>query len=358
MKIFVIAGEPSGDLHASNVVTQLKKEKSIHVEGWGGDHMIASGVDVKVHLRDLAVMGISDVLLKLAFFFSLLRKCKNHISSFHPDLILLVDYSGFNLKIAKWAKLMGFAVHYYIAPKTWAWRPGRNKLIADCVDQLYCIFPFEEKYFNSKGVNAKYVGNPLTRIKERHQLKTQKEIVVLPGSRKQELKAILPVIRELVHSNTSFKWTISKVPYIPIQFYEKFLYGLDSIKITESPSNQLLSSCDFALITSGTATLEAAIIECPQIVMYKTSFINYFLAKFLIRTEYIALPNIILNAHVVDEKIQNDLTVKHLHQSIQSMQSPDRIKKIKENYRLIKRHLGDQNPAITVADSIIKSHSS
>ena len=189
MRLFVIAGEPSGDLHASAIVKSLLlKSDDAKIFGWGGDFLKEAGVDIKVHINDLAIMGITDVFKRLPHFINLYRVCKKQIKSFHPDALLLVDYSGFNLRIAKWAKLQGIFVHFYIAPKTWAWRPSRNKTLAKYVDQLYCIFPFEEEYFKSQGVNASYVGNPLMHISARNQYKEDAPIALLPGSRDRKSK--------------------------------------------------------------------------------------------------------------------------------------------------------------------------
>ncbi len=354
MKLFVITGESSGDLHASDVVRVLKrKHHDIVIKGWGGDKLDEAGMEIKVHIKELAVMGITDVIKKMPFFYCLYRKCKSQIKEFKPDALLLVDYSGFNLRIAQWAKEQNIKVHFYIAPKTWAWRASRNKIIARSVDHLYCIFPFEEKYFRLNGVNATYVGNSLSKITKRSKTVKRNTIAVLPGSRVQELKSILPVIRGLIEALPDYTWIISKVPHIPKSIYNNILGEKISASISEAPSHDLLASTQIALITSGTATLEASIIGCPQVVMYKTSILNYFIGKRFIKSRFISLPNILLDESFIDERIQNDLTLDNLILSIREIETLTRLERIKEKYEEIRRHLGDKNPANIVAKSII-----
>ena len=244
---------------------------------------------------------------------------------------------------------------FYIAPKTWAWREGRNKIIANRVDYLHCIFPFEAPFFKNAGINAQYVGNPLMRISEKHDPKNEKTIAVLPGSRVQELTKILPIIDQVVQACPEYTWKISKVAHIPMSTYKKYISkeSLAQIELSETPSRQLLATSSIALITSGTASLEAAIIGCPQIVMYKTSSLNYWIGKRYIKTNYISLPNILLNEKVVEEWIQDDLHIQNLKQSIELLLLPENQILQQKQYNKIKSLLGSEKPSKIVAKSII-----
>ncbi|MEE9371818.1 MAG: lipid-A-disaccharide synthase [Saprospiraceae bacterium] len=358
MKIFIIAGEKSGDLHGSEVVKFLfQKNNEIQIEGMGGDALISQGMKIFVNIRELNVMGISDVMLRLPFFYRLYSKCKIKILQFQPDVLLLIDYSGFNLRMAAWAKKQGIKIHYYIAPKTWAWRAKRNVDIRNHIDYLHCIFPFEEAYFKSEGINAKYVGNPTMKTVQKNVTIKDNVIALLPGSRIQELKYILPVFSKLIMKNPHFEWVLSKVAHIDENIYKNLLGDevFNKIELSKSTSHYLLASSKLAIITSGTATLEAAVLGCPQIVVYKTSVLNYFIGKRFIQNEFISLPNIILNTNIVDELIQNNLTVGNLEKCISKLKKSHNITTLLEKYTQVKKILGDQNPGNNVAECIIKN---
>ena len=356
MKVFVITGEPSADKHASKIVSELlKRRPQAIVKGWGGSELRNAGMEIMMDINHLSFMGISNVIGQLPKVIKLFTNCKNQIELFNPDLILLVDFSGFNLRIAKWAKKKGYKVDYYIAPKTWAWRSSRNKYLKKYVDHLYCIFPFEEEYFQTQGIRAIYVGNPSSGIELKNN-PTSKTVVILPGSRIQEIRKVLPKLKSIISERSDLKWVVSKMPQISITEYEKQLSGLRDIdvEISEDDSNVLLSKSSVAIVTSGTATLEAAIIGCPQIVIYHTSILNYWVGRLYIKTKFISLPNLILNEAVADELIQNDLNSERLSTALVKLMREDEMNQMKMKYNELKSHLTDKSPELIVADYILQ----
>ncbi len=322
MKYFIIAGEKSGDTHAANLILALKsRDTQAQFEAWGGDSMQAVGVKLHQHIRNLAFMGF-DVLFKLSTIFSLFKQCKSQILRFRPDVLILVDYGGFNLKIANWAKSKGFKVVFYIAPKTWAWNESRVKKIKSGVDLLLVIFPFEEAYFKGFGINTLFVGNPiwdeLSKSKIEHKQHEGIEVALLPGSRKKEVEKMAEIMRTLALKNKEINFKVAAVNELDENLYTPFK-GISNIHIEFGKTYELMTNADFGIITSGTATLEAAFLALPQIVVFKTSNFSYLLAKNLIKIKYISLVNIILGRTAVPELIQQEYNLDNLQLWIEKL---------------------------------------
>ncbi|CAM4326698.1 lipid-A-disaccharide synthase [Cytophagaceae bacterium 50C-KIRBA] len=316
MKYFILAGEKSGDLHGSKLIKELLiLDPTARIQAWGGDDMLHAGAEVLIHHKELAIMGLLGVLQNIQRLKGLFQKFKNQIQQFQPDTIIFIDYGGFNLKAARIAKLQGFHTQFYIAPKVWAWNKGRVDVIKKWVDQLYVIFPFEKKLFEAHGISTHYVGNPLKDsiddfqpnplFAEQHSIK-QPCISLLAGSRKQEISAALPVFQEI------------KYQFPDLHFYVaglkewKSIYEAYHLDVIYDDTYNLLQVSQVAIVTSGTATLETALFKIPQIVVYKTDWLFYSLAKLLVKIKFISLVNIILGKEAVPEMIQSKFTTSHI----------------------------------------------
>lgn len=321
MKVYAIAGEASGDLHASNLMKEIVNQAPhVQFRFWGGDHMAdVAGTPVK-HIRELAFMGFSEVLMNLPTILGNIRMCKKDIEQFQPDALILIDYPGFNLRIAEWAHKRGIKVLYYISPQIWAWKQNRVHKIKKVVDRMFCILPFEKAFYKNFGVDVDFVGHPLidaiaayrtnqfdsARFLAENQLDTRPIIALLPGSRKQEIAVKLPIMLEAAASFASeYQIVIAGAPALPHTFYTPFLRG-ESITVVQNQTYDLLSLATAAMVTSGTATLETALFKVPEVVCYKGSAISYQIARRLIKVPYISLVNLIMNREVVKELIQRD----------------------------------------------------
>jgi lipid-A-disaccharide synthase len=315
-RIFIISGEASGDLHAANLVRAWKKESEhLEFEAWGGDRLIAEGVDVRKHIRELAFMGFAEVIQNLPTILRNFKTCKAQITEFKADVLLLVDYPGFNLRMAKWAKAKEIKVIYYISPTIWAWKENRIHQIKRDVDRMYTILPFEKAFYAKHGMEVQYFGHPLLdEIEHFHQqeqvalsLDIAKPILaLLPGSRKQELRKKLPLMLKAAEAfQDSHQVVIAGAPNLPTSFYQQFQLG-DKVKLIQNQTYQLLSQANMALVTSGTATLETALFRVPQVVCYKSSALSYRIAKALVKIKFISLVNLIMDKEVVRELIQQD----------------------------------------------------
>ena len=313
MKYFILAGEKSGDLHGSNLVKEIHLiDKKAEIIGWGGDQMTSTGVEILVHHQELAIMGILGVLKNLFRLNKLFNLFTAQILEFQPDTIIFIDYGGFNLKAAKIAKQNGFYTQFYIAPKVWAWNKSRINSIKKWVDQLYVIFPFELALFKEKGISTHYIGNPLKDAIDtfvpnpEFRYKNNDYVALLAGSRRQEIKASLPIFEELVKSRPEQDFIIAGVSEF------KDLYENCNIKVVYDQTYDVLTCSSAAVVTSGTATLETALLNIPQIVVYKTDWLFYNLAKMVIKINYISLVNIILDKPAVPELIQNEFNSKNI----------------------------------------------
>ena len=362
MKYYIIAGEASGDLHGSNLIKALKRlDRDAVIRSWGGDMMKEAGAEVVKHYRDLAFMGFAEVIKNLGTILTNLKFCKQDIEAFRPDVLVLIDYPGFNLRIAKWAKEKGFKVIYYISPQVWAWKESRVKLIREVVDKMLVILPFEKEYFESKwNYKVEFVGHPLVEVINDFlsgastEKKNPPVIALLPGSRQQEITKKLPVMLEASRSFPDFQFVVAKAASLDEDFYKGLLEDYPEIKLVSNQTYSLLSTATAALVTSGTATLETALFGVPQVVCYKGSAISYQIAKRLVKVKYISLVNLIMHKEVVKELIQEELTVPNLVKELDSILHDEKKRKqINEDYKALKNLLQQQSNASEKAAQII-----
>jgi lipid-A-disaccharide synthase len=344
MKYYIIAGEASGDLHGSNLVKEIRKlDHEAVLRGWGGDLMQAAGVEVVKHYRDLAFMGFTEVIRNLPTIFRNLSFCKKDITTFQPDVLVLVDYPGFNLRIAKWAKENGFRIVYYISPPVWAWKEGRVKSIRRIVDRMLVILPFEKEFYRKWEYNVVYVGHPLVQVIQEFKAShpsgaagDKPVIALLPGSRKQEIAKKLPVMLAASRSFPQYRFMIAKAPSLDNEFYAGFLAGYPEVGAVENQTYALLSQAKAALVTSGTATLETALFGVPEVVCYKGSSISYQIAKRLIKIKYISLVNLIMDKKVVTELIQDEMTTENIVTELGAiLNDRARILELEKDYRAL-----------------------
>ena len=332
MKYYIIAGEASGDLHGSNLIKALKLvDERADIRCWGGDLMKQAGGNLVKHYKDMAFMGFLEVLMNLNAIFRNIAFCKTDIANFNPDIIVFIDYSGFNLRIAKWAKTQGFKTNYYISPQLWASREGRIEKIKRDVDAMHVILPFEKEFYQKHNYPVNFVGHPLIdaisnrmelnekSFRETHQIDAEKPIIaLLPGSRKQEVQKMLSVMLSLTSDFPNYEFVIAGAPSLDLVFYKPFL-SHKNVKIIQNKTYDLLSITTAALVTSGTATLETALFKVPQVVCYKANWISYQIAKRIITLDYISLVNLIMKKEVVKELIQNDFTQKNLKVALEAI---------------------------------------
>lgn len=345
MKYYIIAGEASGDLHGSNLIKELKKlDNSSHFRCWGGDLMSQECNDLVKHYKDYSHMGFFEVFINLKKILNNLSFCKKDIKKYNPDVIIYVDFPGFNLRIAKWAKKNKFKNHFYISPQIWAWKQNRIKTIRKVIDRMYVILPFEKKFYSSINFNVHYVGHPLldvikTNKNEALDRGQEKIIALLPGSRDQEIKKILPEMINIIKNFKNYSFYICAAPSQKKSTYLKYIKdkNIEKVKIVENQTYEILSKSSAALVTSGTATLETALFKIPQVVCYKSSWISIMIGRFLLRNlKYISLVNLILDKEVVKELIQENLNEKNLTSELKNILEGDhRINMLKSYNELI-----------------------
>ena len=324
MKFYIIAGEASGDLHASNLMRELKKsDASATFRCWGGDLMKAQGGELVKHYKELAFMGFTEVILNLRTILKNIELCKKDILEHKPDVLILVDYPGFNLRIAEFAKKNGIKVFYYISPQVWAWKQSRVQHIKKYVDRMFVILPFEKEFYKKFGYEVDFVGHPLLDAIQLRKNKTPlslgegiggeaKPIVaILPGSRKQEIEKMLPVMCRMVPLFPDHQFVIAGISSHEKDFYSKLMGNTDA-KILFGKTYDLLERSHAALVTSGTATLETALFGVPEVVCYKGGSISFQIAKMLVNVDYISLVNLIMEKEVVRELIQNEFSENNL----------------------------------------------
>jgi lipid-A-disaccharide synthase len=354
MKYYVIAGEASGDLHGSNLIKALKTlDLSADVRAWGGDMMQDAGARIIKHYRDLAFMGFAEVIKNLPTILGNIRFCKEDIEAYRPDVLILIDYPGFNLRIAKWAKEKGYKVIYYISPQVWAWKEGRVKSIRKVVDRMLVILPFEKEFYKKWEYDVIYVGHPLIQVinefKRNYsnpQPSDKPIIALLPGSRKQEIEKKLPIMLEASKAFPKYKFVIAKAPSQDDAFYAPFLNGFDNVETVSGQTYGLLARSEAALVTSGTATLETALFGVPEVVCYKGSSVSYQIAKRLIKIKYISLVNLIMDKRVVTELIQHELTVENVIKELNSiLHDPERRKQMEADYKELRTILSQNEDA-------------
>lgn len=348
MKYYILAGEASGDLHGSNLIKALhKKDPAAQIRCWGGDRMQAAGAELVKHYRDLAFMGFTEVLANLPTILRNFRIAKTDIEGFQPDVLILIDYPGFNLRMAKWAKEKGLRVVYYISPQVWAWKENRVKQIKACVDRMLVILPFEKAFYDKWQYPVQYVGHPLVEVVDEFQASapdmalpnpSNKPIIaVLPGSRQQEILKKLPVMLEASKAFPDHQFIIAKAPGLDPAFYESLTAGYPNVTAVVNQTYALLSASKAALVTSGTATLETALFGVPEIICYKGNAISYQIAKRLISIKFIGLVNLIMNKEVVKELIQHELTVANIRKELTALLFDEkRQRQVQQDYRELK----------------------
>lgn len=328
MKYFIIAGEASGDIHASRLAGAIsQQDQQAVIEGWGGDLMQKKGVRILKHYRELAFMGFVEVLLNLRTILKNFKLCKAQILAFKPDVLILVDYPGFNLRMAKWAKKHHIKVVYYISPQVWAWKEGRVKILKQYVDKLLCILPFEEEYYKKHHWKVWYVGHPLVEhideyLATKTQSRTPQHIVLMPGSRKQEIKKILPPMLQATTHFPQQKFVIACASSLPSSMYDKYLKNFPNIILYKGNSYDLLYDAKIAVVKSGTSTLETALFRVPEVVCYKANNISFWIAKQLVKLPFISLVNLIMNKKIVDELLQKDCNEKKITEAIHHLLLP------------------------------------
>lgn len=368
MKYYIIAGEASGDLHGSNLMKALQVEDpNAQFRFWGGDLMQAVSDNLVKHYRDLAFMGFAEVLLNLRTIFKNLSFCKEDIKTYQPDAIIFIDYPGFNLRIAQWAKAEGFKTHYYISPQIWAWKESRIKAIKRDIDQMYVILPFEKTFYEDKHqFPVHFVGHPLidaiqdrpnvdeSKFKEEHNLTNQPIIALLPGSRKQEIKKMLSVMLSITENFKDYQFVIAGAPGQTNDFYAPYLQN-KQVGFVSNKTYDLLSVSYAALVTSGTATLETALFKVPEVVCYKGNWLSYQIGKRLVNLEFISLVNLIMNKKVVTELIQNNFNKKQLITELHAILNTEHRTQMFLNYFELEQQLGGKGASSKTAQLIVNS---
>ena len=368
-RIYIIAGEASGDLHGANLLKELYKlDYSISVRAWGGDRMKNEGATLVKHISELAFMGFIEVILNLSTILKNINFCKKDILEFKPDVLLLIDYPGFNLRIAQWAKKNGIKVHYYISPQVWAWKKSRVKIIKASVDKMYSILPFENDFYKQFDYETQYVGHPLLdEVENFNQVRLTKDeflnknklsqvpiISILPGSRKQEIKVKLPIMLDAVKSLKNYQIVIAGAPNQTAKMYEEF--EAQGCKIIFGQTYDLLSNSEAAIVTSGTATLETAILNIPEVVCYKGSWISYFIARSLIKINYISLVNLIMDQQIVKELIQGECNPFKIREELDLLLYDKNYREVMlSNFEIMREKLGGQGASKKVAHSLLKT---
>ena len=367
MKYYIISGEASGDLHGSNLMKALYKEDAdADIRFWGGDLMQSVGGTMVKHYKELAFMGFVEVLVNIPTIFKNIAFCKKDIQNFNPDVIIFIDYSGFNLRIAKWAKQQGFRTNYYISPQVWASRSSRVKKIKRDIDAMYVILPFEKKFYKKHGYEVTFVGHPLIdaiadrpqvaekQFRELHNLGAKPIIALLPGSRQQEIKKMLSVMLSVVDDFKDYQFVIAGAPSQEFDFYKSFI-NKENVQFVNNKTYDLLSIATAALVTSGTATLETALFKVPQVVCYKGSAISYQIAKRIITLKFISLVNLIMDKEVVKELIQDDFTTQNLKTELSKILEEKHREQLFLDYYELEKKLGGKGASAKAAKMIVKS---
>jgi len=366
MKYYIIAGEASGDLHGSNLMKALyKQDATADIRFWGGDLMQNVGGTLVKHYRELAFMGFAEVVLNLKTILNNIKICKRDIEKFNPDVIIFIDYPGFNMRIAKWAKLRGIKTHYYIAPQIWAWKENRIQAVKRDFDKLFVILPFEKDFFEVKHhFPVAFVGHPLidaihnrektdeVSFRKNNHLDERPIIAILPGSRKQEIAKMLSVMLSIVDDFSDYQFVIAGAPSQEYHFYEQFLTN-KNVKFISNKTYELLSVATAALVTSGTATLETALFKVPEVVCYKGSWASYQIAKRIITLKYISLVNLIMDEEVVTELIQEKCNSKNLKTELSKLLDANYRKALLEKYESLETKLGGMGASEKTAKLIL-----
>jgi lipid-A-disaccharide synthase len=368
MKYFIIAGEQSGDLHGSNLIKGLlKADNKAEISCWGGDLMESAGATLLIHYRKLAFMGFVAVIKNLGAIAKNLSLCREQIIKFGPDVVIFIDYPGFNLRMAKFSKQNGFKTFYYISPKLWAWNEGRVRKVQQYVDRMFIIFPFEVEFYKKHNIEVDYHGNPLVDETEKRMasfpakddifkylgIEEKPVIALLAGSRRHEIELILPQMLKVVRSFPDYQFVLAGVKNIPDELYHKIIGG-EPVKLIKERTYEILYSSSAALVTSGTATLEAALMDTPQVVCYKGDFFSMLIGWMVIKVKYISLVNLIMNSEVIKELVQYDLTMRNILTELRDiLPGGEKRDKILTDYKLLKQKLGPSGASERIAHEMV-----
>ena len=367
MKYYLIAGEASGDLHGSNLIRALKEiDAGAEFRCWGGDLMQAAGGTLVKHYRDLSFMGFWEVFVHLRTIMQNLRFCEKDILRFSPDAVILIDYPGFNMRMARFAARNGYRVFYYISPQLWAWRSSRVRLIRETVSRMFVILPFEEEFYRKHGYSVDFVGHPLLDVipagqgqisrKEflsRNHLSDKPIIALLPGSRKQEIRMMLRRMIEVIPHFPGFQFVVGAAPAIQPSLYESIIRGSDA-KVIYNQTYPLLAQAEAGLVTSGTATLETALFGVPEVVCYRGSALSFWIARRVVNVKYISLVNLIMDREVVKELIQHLLTRDTLIRELRNILEPVNVRQMKDQFHRLAGKLGGAGASARTARLIVQ----
>ncbi len=361
MKYYILAGEASGDLHGSNLIKALKnKDKDADIYAWGGDMMATEGAVLRKHYRDLAFMGFLEVIKNIGTIFKNIAFCKKDILEFQPDVIIFIDYPGFNLRIAKWAKQQNFKTFYYISPQIWAWHTSRVHGIKERVGRMFCILPFEKDFYKQFNYDVDFVGHPLLDVvanapkitieafRQQNGLDERPIIALLPGSRKQEIEKMLSIMLTVQPHFLDYQFVVAAASAQTLSSFDIFLENTEGVKIVQNQTYDLLQHATAALVKSGTSTLETALFGVPEVVCYKGSKFSYAIAKRVIKVKYISLVNLIADKEIVKELIQEDLTTENLVIELQNAIDNQAI--IKKDYDILRGLLGNKGASDKTAE--------
>lgn len=364
MKYYLVAGEASGDLHGANLMKALKdQDPEAEFRYFGGDKMKAEGGHLAKHYAEMAFMGFTEVVLNLRTIFRNLKTCKNDILNYSPDVLILIDFPGFNLKIADFAKEQGLSVCYYISPKVWAWNQKRVLKIKKIVDHLFCILPFEVDFYREWGMEVDYVGNPLLDEKasfvpdidfcEKQGLNSGQVIALLPGSRKQEIERLLPAMLSVTEEFPDQQFVVAAAPGFPVVYYQQFI-GAKNVKLVFGQTYDLLHIATAAIVASGTATLETALFHVPQVVVYKGGTISIAIARMLVKIKFISLVNLIMNSEVVTELIQEDCNTINIAETLARLIEGPWREKMLNDYKDLAEIMGKPGASARTAALILQ----
>lgn len=361
MRYYLIAGEASGDLHGSNLIRSLRRlDAGAELRAWGGDLMQAAGATLVKHYRELAFMGFAEVLLHLRTILRNLAFCKSDVKAFGPDVLILIDYPGFNLRIAEWAHEQGYRVVYYISPQVWAWKESRVHAIRRFVDKMLVILPFEKAFYQQRGYEVEYVGHPLLEVVRQAReegagapLADKPIIALLPGSRAQEVMRKLPMMLEMVPHFPDYAFVLARAPHLEDRLLDPMLAAYPQVRTVQGRTYDLLMQASAALVTSGTATLETALFGVPEVVCYRGGALSYWLARRLVKVKYISLVNLIMDRAVVTELIQDDLTAENLQRELAAILQGPRREAMQEAFRGLWEKLDEGDASRRAAEHII-----
>ena len=362
-KIYLIAGEASGDLHGSALIRELKTlDPDLDLRGWGGDLMESEGCRLVKHYRDLAFMGFVEVIRNLGTIRANFDLAKRDIERFGPDLVVFIDYPGFNMRLLPWVKSKGIRTAYYIAPQAWAWHKSRVKSLRKYVDKLLVILPFEEEFFRRHGVDASYVGHPLLDAVDRFKARSGNEgqdsaskpvIALLPGSRRQEVGNMLPVMLEVAMQFPGFDWVVAMAPGLSDSFYHRWAEGAREVRFVRGQTYEVLAQAHAALVTSGTATLETALFGVPQVVLYKANVLSVWIARALVKVRYISLVNILIDRPLVVELIQEAMNPRTVASALDDVLEGEGRAKVLAGYAELRQLLGKTGASAQAAREVL-----